>query len=94
MARTDSIDADDVLMPLQAASSTYRIAFGPWAGRKVLSLQYATRRAAPVTPQLCANAHGPSAGSGQGRRASGDRAHFHAPGVVRAAAATGSGAAG
>ena len=65
MARTDSIDADDVLMPLQAASSTYRIAFGPRAGRKVLSLQYAPRRAAPVTPQLCANAHGPSAGSGQ-----------------------------
>ena len=35
MARTDSIDPDDVLMPLQAASSTYRIALGPRAGRKV-----------------------------------------------------------
>ena len=28
MARTDSIDPDNVLMPLQAASSTYRIAMG------------------------------------------------------------------
>ncbi len=58
MARTDSIDPDDVLMPLQAASSTYRIAMGPRAGRKVLSLQYASRRVAPLTQQLCANAHG------------------------------------
>ncbi len=58
MARTDSIDPDDVLMPLQAASSTYRIAMGPRAGRKVLSLQYAPRRAVPPTQQLCANAHG------------------------------------
>ena len=33
MARTDNIDPDDVLMPLQAASSTYRIAMGPRAGR-------------------------------------------------------------
>ena len=49
MARTDSIDPDDVLLPLQAASSTYRIAMGPRAGRKVLSLQYAPRRAAPIT---------------------------------------------
>ena len=58
MARTDSIDPDDVLMPLQAASSTYRIAMGPRAGRKVLSLQYASRHAAPITQALCANAHG------------------------------------
>ena len=58
MARTDNIDPDDVLMPLQAASSTYRIAMGPRAGRKVLSLRYASRRAAPITQQLCANAHG------------------------------------
>jgi hypothetical protein len=34
------IDPDNVLTPLQAASSTYRIALGPRAGRKVLSLQY------------------------------------------------------
>jgi hypothetical protein len=52
------IDPDNVLTPLQAASSTYRIALGPRAGRKVLSLQTAPRRAAPLTQQLCANAHG------------------------------------
>ena len=57
MARTDSIDPDNVLIPLQAASSTYRIAMGPRAGCKVLSLQYAPSRVAPVTQQLCANAH-------------------------------------
>ena len=64
MARTDSIDPDDVLMPLQAASSTYRIALGPRTGRKVLSLKYAPRRAAPATQALCANAHGFSLHSG------------------------------
>jgi Putative transposase len=42
------IDPDNVLTTLQAASSTYRIAMGPRAGRKVLSLQYAPRRAAPT----------------------------------------------
>ena len=41
MARTDSIDPDNVLAPLQVASSTWRIAMGPHAGRKVLSLQNA-----------------------------------------------------
>ena len=35
-----------------------RGARGPRAGRKVLSLQHAPRRVAPVTQQLCANAHG------------------------------------
>ena len=30
----------------------------PRAGRKVLSLQCAPRRAAPLTPPLCAHAHG------------------------------------
>ena len=52
------IDPDNVLTPLQAACCTYRIALGPRAGRKVLSLQYAARRAAPLTQALCANAHG------------------------------------
>jgi hypothetical protein len=42
----------------QSASCTYRIAFGPRAGRKVLSWQYAARRAAPTTQPLCASAHG------------------------------------
>jgi len=52
------INPDNLLAPLQAASCTYRIAFGPRAGRKVLSLQYAASRAAPMTQPLCANAHG------------------------------------
>lgn len=43
---------------VQAASCTYRIAFGPRAGRKVLSWQYAARRAVPITQQLCTNVHG------------------------------------
>jgi Putative transposase len=58
LARTESTDPDEVMAPLQAASSTWRIAAGPRAGRKVLSLQSAPRRPAPITPQLCANAHG------------------------------------
>ena len=38
MARIDSIDPDDVLTPLQAASSTYRIAMGPRAGCAVMPI--------------------------------------------------------
>ena len=38
------IDPDDVMVPLQAAASTYRIAYGPRAGQKLLSLQLAPRR--------------------------------------------------
>ena len=38
LARTDDTDPDNVLAPLQAASSTWRIAQGPRAGRKVLTL--------------------------------------------------------
>jgi len=52
------LDPDNLLAPLQAASCTYRIAFGPRAGRKVLSLRYAASRAAPISQQLGANAHG------------------------------------
>ena len=51
-------EPDSLFAPLQAASCTYRIALGPRAGRKVLSLQYAASRAAPMTQALCANAHG------------------------------------
>ena len=66
MARTGDIDPDNVMAPLQAAATSYRIAAGPRAGRKVLTLQSAspvgwvkpittnlTRRA-----KLCADAHG------------------------------------
>ena len=49
---------ENLLAPLQATSCKYRIVFGPWAGRKVLSWRHAARRAAPMSHQLCANAHG------------------------------------
>jgi hypothetical protein len=58
------IGSDNPLTPLQAASCTYRIALGPRAGQKVLSLQSISRRGEPValstvtTPTLCANLHG------------------------------------
>ena len=51
-------DADHALTPLQAASCTYRIALGPRAGQKVLSLQRVPSRPAPSGQTLCANAHG------------------------------------
>jgi hypothetical protein len=52
------IGPDNPLTPLQAASCTYRIAFGPRAGQKVLSLQTISRRGEPAAPALCADAHG------------------------------------
>ena len=52
------IEADHALTPLQVASSNYRIALGPRAGQKVLSLQTVPSRAAPSSKGLCANAHG------------------------------------
>ena len=54
------VDGDDVrtLMPLQAAACTYRIAFGPRAGQKILTLQHGMPREAPSDRALCANAHG------------------------------------
>ena len=39
MSYIADIDADNPLASLQAASCTYRIALGPRAGQKVLSLQ-------------------------------------------------------
>ena len=64
-ARSGDIDPDNVLAPLQAAASTYHIAMGPRAGRKVLSPKQipvgrvkpiTTRRANPANPY--ANAQG------------------------------------
>ena len=54
------IDPDDVMPPLQAAAANYRIAQGPRAGQKVLSLQLGPRRPARAAESsaLCANAHG------------------------------------
>jgi hypothetical protein len=54
------IEAAQALTPLQAASYTYRIAMGPRAGQKVLSLQTVSSRGESATPALCANAHGSS----------------------------------
>lgn len=38
------ISADNALKPLQAASCPYRMAFGPRAGQKVLSVRAVARR--------------------------------------------------
>ncbi|MCP3880294.1 MAG: transposase, partial [Sulfitobacter sp.] len=55
MAETET---DTALGPLQSAACTYRIAFGPRAGQKVLSLQSVPRFDAQPTKQRCANAQG------------------------------------
>jgi hypothetical protein len=52
------IDADKPLASLQAASCTYRIAFGPHGGQKVLSLRTVASRDGKNTAVLCADAHG------------------------------------
>ena len=52
------IGADSPLRSLQAASCTYRIAFGPRAGQKVLSLRTVPGRDEKTTQTLCADAHG------------------------------------
>ena len=51
-------DRESALLPLQAASCTYRIALGPRAGQKVLSLQSVPSADRPSTPELCAKLHG------------------------------------
>ena len=57
--------APNALRPLRAASCTYRIAIGPRAGHKVLSLQTLSPRGQRATPALCANAHGFGLHAGQ-----------------------------
>jgi hypothetical protein len=63
-------ESDRALTPLQAAACTYRIALGPRAGQKVLSLQTVPSRAADSTQPGCVNAHGlkPTRCSAQWRR--------------------------
>jgi hypothetical protein len=51
-------DPDSALAPLQVAACTYRIALGPRAGKKVLTLQTIPNRVAPLTPQRCVNEQG------------------------------------
>ncbi|MBM4264243.1 MAG: hypothetical protein FJ145_22820 [Deltaproteobacteria bacterium] len=52
------MDTDGALKALQVASCTYRIALGPRAGQKVLSLQSLPSRARVSAPELQVNAHG------------------------------------
>ncbi len=53
-------DGEDArtLRPLQAAAITYRIAFGPRAGQKVLTLRGAMPREAAARQPLCADIDG------------------------------------
>jgi len=51
-------DTDGALRSLQAASCTYRVALGPRAGQKVLSLQSLPSAARASTRELRVNAHG------------------------------------
>jgi hypothetical protein len=51
-------DPDTALAPLQAAACTYRIALGPRAGQKVLSLQTVTSQEARPPQQCCVSAQG------------------------------------
>jgi hypothetical protein len=61
LARSESLDPHDVMAPLQAAASTWRIAAGPRAGRKVLTLvggNAGERREPRPSRELCANHQG------------------------------------
>ena len=53
-------DSDEArtLRPLQAAAITYRIAFGPRAGQKVLTLRGAMPREGTARRPLCADVDG------------------------------------
>ena len=59
MADNDA-DSDEAraLRPLQAAACTYRIAFGPRAGQKVLTVQGAMPRELGSKQDLCADIDG------------------------------------
>ncbi len=51
-------ETDTALAPLQSASCTYRIALGPRAGQKVLTLQSVSSYERKPSQQRCANEHG------------------------------------
>ena len=51
-------DRDTALAPLQAAACTYRIALGPRAGQRVLSLQTVPSQEVQPTHQRCVSAQG------------------------------------
>ena len=62
--QTDTADGDAssdearTLRPLQVAACTYRFAFGPRAGQKVLTAQNAMPRDADIEQALCGNSNG------------------------------------
>ena len=60
VGRLAAYDSDDAraLRPLQAAACTYRIAFGPRAGQKVLTVQGAMPREPGFNQNLCADMQG------------------------------------
>ena len=58
MAASSTPRASNPLASLQAASCTYRIALGPRAGQKVLSLRSVPGREERAAADLCAQAHG------------------------------------
>jgi hypothetical protein len=58
MAYVADLGPETALGPLQQAACTYRIALGPRAGQKVLSLQTVSTREPPPTPVRCVNAQG------------------------------------
>jgi len=58
MSYLAELDPDSLLAPMQAASCTYRIALGPRAGQKVLSLRTVPARDDKAPAGLCAQAHG------------------------------------
>jgi hypothetical protein len=58
LAADDDSDEARVLRPLQAAACTYRIAFGPRAGQKVLTVQGAMPRQTDFNQTLCADMQG------------------------------------
>jgi hypothetical protein len=65
LARSENLDPHEVMAPLQAASSTWRIAAGPRAGRKVLTLTGRRElRESQRTRELCANHQGFSRNKG------------------------------
>jgi Putative transposase len=55
---TDDSDQARPLRPLHGGSCVYRIAFGPRAGQKVLTLQGALPRQASGKQKLCVNSQG------------------------------------
>ncbi len=57
-ANDDDSDEARSLRPLQAAACTYRIAFGPRAGQKVLTVQGVMPRDADFEQPLCADISG------------------------------------